>query len=372
MASINKVSNRKNLYRVAYRNPYTNKRSTAYYKSKDNAVIALSHWQQVELFKKNNMDWKSLIHKQQAPITVGKVFTAFTNNVLSTMTNVDTKAKYNVVMNSCRKVFPNDIFVGDIRTMKKEVAAMEVTGWMIYKREMELVYGRSRRGIDSYLRDILHIFNWAFEEELMPKPVMKKSDRYKDTELKPIVYKTWSDEEIHYLFNHPGLDELQKDIMWLFAVMGSRANELTGYQNDKPYKELHWEHVNLENNTLQLLQKRRQTRETVDVHPSVMVILKKWKQSGYERPLDMKYKDLNKIMHKIVAITGIEFTCHDLRRMKAQVLRNETHDLPQASRSIGDKSDAVVDNHYAGISIAEQRATNNQVHDSLTSIIAYN
>ena len=178
------------------------------------------------------MDWKSLIHKQQAPITVGKVFTAFTNNVLSTMTNVDTKAKYNVVMNSCRKVFPNDIFVGDIRTMKKEVAAMEVTGWMIYKREMELVYGRSRRGIDSYLRDILHIFNWAFEEELMPKPVMKKSDRYKDTELKPIVYKTWSDEEIHYLFNHPGLDELQKDIMWLFAVMGSRANELTGYQNE--------------------------------------------------------------------------------------------------------------------------------------------
>ena len=70
--------------------------------------------------------------------------------------------------------------------------------------------------------------------------------------------------------------------------------------------------------------------------------------------------------------TKIAFTCHDLRRMKAQVLRNETHDLPQASRSIGDKSDAVVDNHYAGISIAEQRATNNQVHDSLANIISKN
>ena len=31
-----------------------------------------------------------------------------------------------------------------------------------------------------------------------------------------------------------------------------------------------------------------------------------------------------------------------------------------------------IDNHYAGISIAEQRATNNQVHDSLTSIISNN
>jgi hypothetical protein len=70
--------------------------------------------------------------------------------------------------------------------------------------------------------------------------------------------------------------------------------------------------------------------------------------------------------------TKIAFTCYDLRRMKAQVLRNETDDLPQASRSIGDKSDAVVDNHYAGISIAEQRATNNQVYNSLTSIISKN
>ena len=372
MASINKVNNRKNLYRVAYRNPYTDKRSTAYYKSKDNAVIALSRWQQVELFKKNNMDWESLLHKQTAPITIGKIFAAFTNNVLSTMRNVDTKAKYTVVMNSCRKVFPDNIYVSDIRTMKKHVASIEVTGWMIYKREMELIYNRSRRGIDSYLRDLLHIFNWAFEEELIHKLAMKKSDRYKSTELKPITYKTWSDEEIHSLFNHPELDELQKDIMWLFAVLGSRANELTGYQTNKPYKELHWEHVNLENNTLQLLQKRRQTRETVAVHPSVMVILKKWKQYGCQRPLDMKYKALNKIMHEIVAITGIEFTCHDLRRMKAQVLRNETHDLPQASRSIGDKSEAVVDSHYAGISVAEQRATSNQVHDSLTSIISNN
>jgi integrase len=372
MASMKKVKGRKKLYRVQYKCPHTNKWKQQYHDNKDDAVIALSHWQQVELFKKNNMDWESLLYKQQAPITVGEVFTAFTNNVLSTMTNVDTKAKYNVVMNSCRKVFPDATFVSDIRTMKKDVVGMEVTGWTIYKREMELVHGRSRRGIDSYLRDILHIFNWAFEEELIHKLVMKKSDRYKDTELKPIVYKTWSDEEIHALFNHPGLDDFQKDIMWLFAVLGSRANELTGYQRTKPYKELHWEHVNLENNTLQLLQKRRQIRETVDVHPSVMVILKKWKERGHKRPLDMKYKALNKIMHEIVAITGIEFTCHDLRRMKAQVLRNETHDLPQASRSIGDKSDAVVDNHYAGISIAEQRATNNQVHDSLTSIISKN
>ena len=78
MASMNKVRKRKNCYAVAFRDPYTNKRKQSYYKSKDDAVIALSHWQQVELFKKNNMDWESLLYKQQAPITVGEVFTAFT------------------------------------------------------------------------------------------------------------------------------------------------------------------------------------------------------------------------------------------------------------------------------------------------------
>jgi len=369
---MNKVSNRKELYRVQYKNPYTDGWKQKYYDNKNDAVIALSHWQQVELFKKNNMDWEALLCKQQEPVTVGEIFTAFNNNVLSTMTNIDTIAKYRVVMNSCRKVFPDNTYINDIRTMKKYVLDMEVTGWTIYKREMELIHGRSRRGIDSYLRDMLHIFNWAFEEELIHKVVMKKSDRYKDTELKPIVYKTWSDEEINELFNHPALDEFQKDIMWLFAVLGSRANELTGYNSRKPYKELHWEHVDLKNNTLQLLQKRRQIREVVDVHPSVIVILKKWKERGYERPLEMSYKTLNRQLREIADMTNIEFTCHDLRRMKAQVLRNETHDLTKASRSIGDKTDAVVDNHYAGISIAEQRATNNQVHDSLTSIISKN
>ncbi|BAQ90713.1 site-specific recombinase XerD [uncultured Mediterranean phage uvMED] len=372
MASMNQVSNRKDLYVIAYRDPYTNKRMQKYYKNKNDAVIALSHWQQIELYKKNNMDWESFLHKQKDPITIGEVFNAFTNNVLSTMTNVDTIAKYNTVMNSCRKVFPDNTQVNEIRIAKKHILDLEVTGWMIYKREMELIYGRSRRGIDSYLRDILHIFNWAFEEELIDKVVIKKSDRYKENELKPIEYKAWTDEEINDLFNHHTLNEFQKDIMWLFAVMGSRANELTGHNTRKPYKELHWEHVNFEKNTLQLLQKRRQIREVVDVHSSVIVILKKWKERGYARPLDMNYKTLNRKLHEIVELTDIEFTCHDLRRMKAQVLRKETHDLTKASRSIGDKTDAVVDNHYAGITIEEQRATNEEVVDKLSSIISNN
>ena len=370
MASMNPVSNR-NLYRVVYKHPIKGKYSI-YFKNKDDAELALAHWQQVELYYKKNWDWESLLHQQASPTTIDEIFNEFNNNVLSTMTNIDTPNKYRVVMKSCKIVFPGNTCVADIRKMKRVVAGTEVTGWMIYKREMELIHGRARRGIDSYLRDLLHIFNWAFEEELISKIVMKKSDRYKKHELQPITHKVWSNQEIDALFNHIALDEYQKDIMWLFAVMGSRANELTGCNVRKPHKELHWHHVDFETNTLLLLQKRKQVREIVDVHPSVIIILKKWKEYGYKRPLDMNYKMLNRKIHEINDITGIEFTCHDLRRMKAQLLRKKTQNLTKASRSIGDKTDAVVNEFYAGITIEEQRATNQDAYEQLLSIISNN
>lgn len=58
-----------------------------------------------------------------------------------------------------------------------------VTGWTIYKHIMEYQHNRSRRGIDSYMRDLLHIFNWAYEEELVDKRIMRKSDCYKSMSL---------------------------------------------------------------------------------------------------------------------------------------------------------------------------------------------
>ena len=177
----------------------------------------------------------------------------------------------------------------DIRTYTQLIDGVEYTGWTIYKHIMEKQYNRSRRGIDSYMRDLLHIFNWAYEEEYITKRVMRKSDRYKKHELKPLEYKVWSNEEIKYLFHHPHLSAEQKDIAYLFAITGARANELVGHNMRKPYKELHWEHIDFINNTMLLLQKRRKTRETVAVHPSAISILKRIFRTGADRPLDINY-----------------------------------------------------------------------------------
>ena len=369
MATIYKIPNRKNTYRVQYKNPQTGKFEQKYFKSKQDAIIALGHWQQVELYVKNQMNWESLLFNQEPKKTINEIFTLFTNNVLSTMTNVDTIDKYKVVMNNVKKVFDGSMIAMDIRTNTQLIDGVEYTGWTIYKHIMEKKYNRSRRGIDSYMRDLLHIFNWAYEEEYITKRVMRKSDRYKKHELKPLEYKVWSNEEIKYLFHHPHLSAEQKDIAYLFAITGARANELVGHNMRKPYKELHWEHIDFLNNTMLLLQKRRKTRETVAVHPSAISILKRIFRTGADRPLDINYKDLNGIIKEISIIVGIDFTCHDLRRMKAQLVRKETKDVNKAGYSIGDKSAEVVDNHYAGVTLEEQRQNNNSAFDALDKII---
>ncbi len=366
MASLNK---HRNNYKVAYRDPRDNKRKQKYFKTKEQAVIVLGHWQQVELYAKNDMNWRALLYNERPQKTLDEIFSSFTNNVLSTLTNVDTIAKYQVVINSCKKVFPGNTIASEVRSMNHNVDGVVVNGWTIYKHIMEIQYKRSRRGIDSYMRDLLRIFNWAYEEELIDKRIMRKSDRYKKHELAPLQYKIWSDLEIEQLFNHPKLSDFQKDIMWIFAITGVRANEIIGHNTRKQYKELHWHHIDFLNHKMFLLQKRRQIRETVDVHPSAIAIFKKWFRTGSDRPLDMNYKALNKIIKEISALVGISFTCHDLRRMKAQLVRKHTKDLVKASHSIGDTSIQVVDAHYAGVTVEEQREVNINAYDSLMNII---
>ena len=363
------ITNNRNTYKVSYRDPRDNKRKQRYYKTKEEAVISLGHWQQVELYAKNNMNWRALLYNESPPRTLDDIFNAYINNVLSNAKNVDTIAKYKSVINSCKKVFPGDTIAFELRNKSQKVMGVEVNGWTIYKHIMEYQHNRSRRGIDSYMKDLLHIFNWAYEEELVDKRVMRKSDRYKKHELAPLTYKVWSKEEISYIFTHSSLSQEHKDILWLFAITGVRASELVGHNVRKPYKELHWHHIDFIESNMQLLQKRRQIRETASIHPSAMAILKRRFRSGASRPLDMNYKELNAIIKEISIIVGIDFTCHDLRRMKAQVLRNETQDVTLASKGIGDKTLEVVENHYAGTTLQEQQSINNTAYDALIDIV---
>ena len=367
MASMKKQN--KNLFYVSYLHPINGRRKD-YYKNKKDAVMALAHWQKIELLVKMELDWESEMHEAEKPITVQEIIDLHKNNVLANKDNIKTIRTYNTMYNSLLRVFPGDIIVQNLRTMTREIAGVKVVGWQIYKRHEEIVRGRSRNGIDSYMNDMMIMFRWAHDQEYISKPVMKKSDRYKFDEKPAVQFKTWSIGEIRALFQHDGLDQYQRDLLLLYSLTGLRANELIGYNPSQQYKELHWKHIDFENKTMQIQQKSKQRiRETIDVHDDVIAILRKWKDRGYPRPLDYSYDTLNRKIHEINEITDIEFTCHDLRRMKSQIARKEYHNVDDAAKAIGDRSTQVVVNHYAGETVEEQRFRNKGIANQLYEIV---
>ena len=72
-------------------------------------------------------------------------------------------------------------------------------------------------------------------------------------------------------------------------------------------------------------------------------------------PLDFSYSKLRKDIISISKITGIQFTCHDLRRLHAQIVERQTGDMQKVATSIGDKSVEVAERHYAGVSMNTQK-----------------
>ena len=75
------------------------------------------------------------------------------------------------------------------------------------------------------------------------------------------------------------------------------------------------------------------------------------------------YKKLCRIFHNINSITGIKFTCHDLRRLKAQLAEEENGDIQLAGYAIGDTTQSVVSKHYAPVS----HTTMDKINDSVDS-----
>ena len=368
MATINKKSYR-DLWVVYYKHPIKGKHQV-YFKNKKDAILTLAHWHKVELLVKNDMDWQSELHESENPVTIQEIINLHKNNVLANKNNIKTIRTYNAMYNSLLRVFPGDTIVQNIRTMTREIDGIKVTGWEIYKRHEEIIRGRSRNGIDSYMNDMMIMFNWAHDQEYISKSIMKKSDRYKLDEKPAVQFKTWTTSEIRDLFQHDGLDQYQRDLIALYVITGLRANELIGRNANQPYKELHWEHINFEEKTMQIQQKSKQRiRETVEIHDDVVAILHKWHQRGYARPLDYSYETLNRKIREISAITGIEFTCHDLRRMKSQIARKEYHNVNDAAKAIGDRSTQVIVNHYAGETIEEQRYRNKGIVNKLYQIV---
>ena len=85
MASMKSRTDAKNSFYVAYKHPIKGKQKT-YYNDKRNAVMALAHWNKIELLVKMELDWQSELVKEEQGITVQEIIDLHKNNVLANKT----------------------------------------------------------------------------------------------------------------------------------------------------------------------------------------------------------------------------------------------------------------------------------------------
>ena len=336
----------------------------------DDAKEEERRWDNIAHYHKtHNPLWRALYYEHGKVYTIKDVFDAYQSNVLDKKIKKLTVDKYQAVMKSVLQVFPENTPVESIRGIERDMKTGRKQGWEIYKAQRDITC--TRNGINSYLRDIRAIFMWALSNGgpqgrgMVNFEVVTKSDKYNNSETPESEIKVWSDEEIMTLFTHPGLTEFHRDLLTVYTYTGARAVELLGYNYNDRNKELKWHHVDFDKRTISLLPKRKKSRKLAKQHPIVMMILKKWKEDGHEMPLPFAYGKLRSIIADINTITNIDFTCHDLRRLKAQMAEEENGDMQLAGYAIGDTTRSVVVNSYAPVS----HSTMDKINDSVNNAI---
>lgn len=371
---------KKRPFGLSYNDPLGKPNNRVQFATADERDEELARWNLIEIyFKTNNPQWRKLYEENNTMYTIAEVFEAYRNNVLVNKASQLTINKYETVMKSFTDIIPDSTPVDKIRSLKRQMGVKKHAkddgyrqGWEIYKTHREMA-GRARQGINSYLRDLRNIFMWAMQAGgsngtgMVTFEVLTKQDKYNAAEVNPIKIKIWTDKEITTL-KQCDLTELERDIVTIYRVTGFRAKEVIGRNYLNRDKELKWHHIDFENNKMHILEKRGKIRTEKYMDPEVRAIFRKYFLAGHDRPLDIGYDKLNSIIKSVNKKTRIAFTCHDLRRLKAQLARRDESNVAAAKIAIGDSTDSVVTTHYAPDSIDTQRMVNEQIRATYNHI----
>ena len=366
-------------YLVTFNHPVTGKRKRISFKTEREQEDAFRKYDQIEYLKRTNQDWRKEWNEDEKVVTIKDVFDLFRNTYLTDIGNYNTVRKYNQVLNTVTEVFPETTPVEMIRGLDRYMGVGKRTGWGIYKAHREAM-GRSRRGINSYLGDIRTAFEFARNNggkdgngliTFNPIKNGRMGDKFKESELQPLKVFEWTTGNIQRLFNNEALPEYHRELVTVYALIGVRATELAGFNANERNKELHWHHVDLVKGEIMLWvgkQGSNARRKRAPLHQEVVKIFKKWKEvDKLDRPIPHAYRWIWTMMNEVKQITGLDFTNHDLRRLKAQLTEKMTHSDTAAAYAIGDKSVEMVKSHYAPVSMDTQRYLNDAAFEQLTT-----
>jgi len=343
MAKIKKINRYgKNKYQLDYIHPTTGKRKRPSFDNKQEAEAMKSRITLINDMRKSGFKdvFIDNVIGYNDINTLDELWNWYSKNMTD---NLDFKTikRYKNVIDSFFSVFGKDANVTGLRKF-------DINGLMginIYK-QYRLNQGMSKHTINSELSMMKVMCNAALEEDMIDINPIHKKDAFKKLTKKP--KKIWDlPTELETLMSNPCLTEFHRDLVTLYILTGARRAEFVGIISRQPYKEFHWEHVLWDQNAVMVWRKKAVERTRIPMPKTAMDILKKWYNQGESSPIPHNGNYVWKKMNEVSQITGISFSCHDLRRLSGQILVKDSKSKELAQEFYGHSDMSVTEDSYA-------------------------
>ena len=205
----------------------------------------------------------------------------------------------------------------------------------------------SPSGINNNLQGISSAFNWAKRNKIISATPVAVREVVKKKKVHILT-----DEEIRTVM-HTEIDQDTKNLFILYLSTGARKIEILK-------DNLTWDDIDWQRKEINLLRKNDE-RHTIVVNDMVLSILAGYKHRSHPIPYGASYVD--KRIIELRKLSGVYFTCHDIRRAAGALLVRSGVRLAKVSKWMNHKDIKITYDHYYDIIDTERENIANKLEE---------
>jgi len=205
----------------------------------------------------------------------------------------------------------------------------------------------SPSGINNNLQGISSAFNWAKRNKIISAAPVAVREVVKKKKVHILT-----DEDIRAIM-HTEIDQDTKNLFILYLNTGARKIEILK-------DNLTWDDIDWQKKEINLLRKNDE-RHTIVVNDMVLSILAGYKHRSHPIPYGASYVD--KRIIELRELSGIHFTCHDIRRAAGALLVRSGVRLAKVSKWMNHKDIKITYDHYYDIIDTERENIANKLEE---------
>jgi len=205
----------------------------------------------------------------------------------------------------------------------------------------------SPSGINNNLQGITAAFRWAKKNRIISTAPVAVLEVVKKKKVHILT-----DEEIKTIMQTE-VDKDTKNLFMLYLSTGARKIELLK-------DNFTWDDVDWEKKEITILRKNNE-RHAIIVNDIVMNILADYKHRSHPIPFGASYVD--KRIVELRELSGIYFTCHDIRRAAGALLVRSGVRLAKVSKWMNHKDIKITYDHYYDIIDTERENIANKLEE---------